>query len=88
MQYQNAQIFQKLTLRQKISIAVSLLFAVILLFFFAFTIIFIALGMGAIIFISRLPFWRGKTKRPHASPSKTPRIYRHDPAKDDDVIDV
>ena len=88
MQYQNANIFQKLTLRQKISIGVSLVSAVILLFFFAFTIFFIALGVGAIIFISRLLSWRGKTRHPRASPSKYPKVYRHDPAKDDDVIDV
>jgi len=88
MNYQNNDIFQKISLRQKISIAVSLVAAIILLFFFAFTIFFIALGAGAIIFISRLPFWRSKTQRSYTSPSKTPRIYRHDPSKDDDVIDV
>ena len=88
MQYQNAKIFQKLTLRQKISIAVSLLFAVILLFFFAFTIIFVALGIGAIVFISRLLFGGNKTRQPNSPPPGRPRIYRHDTAKDDDVIDV
>ena len=88
MNYQNTNIFQKLTLKQKISIVVSVVTSIILLVFFAFTFFFIALGIGAIIFISRLPFWGNKTKRPYASSAKTPRVYRHDRSKDDDVIDV
>ncbi len=88
MNYQNNEIFRKLSLRQKISIAVSLVTAIILLFFFAFTIFFIALGMGAVIFISRLAFGRRNTQQTHSAPPNTPRIYRHDPSKDDDVIDV
>ena len=88
MEFQNANIFQKLTLRQKISIAVSLITVVILLVFFAFTIFFIALGIGAVLFISRLLFGRKKPRQAYTSSTNNPRIYRHDRSKDDDVIDV
>lgn len=88
MNYKNNDIFQKLSLRQKFSIAVSLVGAIILLFFFAFTIFFIALGAGLVIFILQLPFFRKKARQSHKISPETPRIYRHDPSKDDDVIDV
>ena len=88
MNYKNNDLFQKIPLRQKISIAVSLIGVVILLFFFAFTIFFIALGAGLVIFVLQLPFWRKRTRPSHKVPPETPRIYRHDSSKDDDVIDV
>jgi len=88
MYYQTNNIFQKLTIKQKISIAVSLILAVIFLVFFAFTFFFIALGVGAALLISRLLFGRGKTQQNYTGPNAKPRVYRHDPAKDDDVIDV
>jgi hypothetical protein len=87
MQFQGTNIFQQLTLKQKISIVISLIAAVILLFFFAVTIFFVALGIGFIILISRLPIWDNRSRTTYTTTKKT-RIYRHDPAKDDDVIDV
>ena len=88
MQFQGTNIFQQLTLKQKISIVLSLIAGVILLFFFAVTIFFIALGVGVIILISRLPIWGNRSRTSYTSSTKKTRIYRHDPAKDDDVIDV
>jgi len=87
MKFQGTNIFQQLTLKQKISIILSLIAAVILLFFFAVTMFFVFLGIGVIILISRLPIWGNRSRTTYTTTQKT-RIYRHNPAKDDDVIDV
>lgn len=81
-------ISQNLSIWQKMGVALSAIAGIAFLFFFAITFFFVALGVGAIIFLSNLIFGRRRFKRPPGAPAATPRIYRNDPSRDDDIIDV
>ena len=79
---------QKLSIGQKIGLALSLIAGLAFLFFFAVTFFFIALGAGTVIFLSNLISGRKRVRYQSPTPSSTPKIYRHDPSRDDDIIDV
>ncbi len=80
---------QNLSIWQKIGLALSAITGLAFLFFFAVTFFFVALGAGAVIFLSNLLFGRRRFNRPpDTPPAEAPKIYRHDPSRDDDIIDV
>ena len=79
---------QNLSIWQKIGLALSAITGLAFLFFFAVTFFFVALGAGAVIFLSNLLFGRRRFNRPPNAPAAAPKIYRHDPSRDDDIIDV
>lgn len=88
-----SNVSQKLSIGQKIGLVLSLIAGLTFLFFFAITFFFVALGAGAIIFLSNLLFGRKRFRRQPSTPSAGPppagpKVYRRDSSRDDDIIDV
>lgn len=79
---------QNLSIWQKIGLALSAITGLAFLFFFAITFLFVALGVGAVIFLSNLLFGRRRFNRPHNAPAAGQKIYRQNPSRDDDIIDI
>ena len=83
-------IIKKITLKQKIVLAVSILIAVVLLFLFGITILVIAVGGGLITFLVNLFQGRRKPTIQPTSHSPYPPFHQKRPPKmdDDDIIDI